>query len=287
MSTETTADRFGLPTGQPGVGRSQGLAGLARKPAKTADPADAPLTLDLIPDPDAPAGDGADLTPAERHDLQLCERAARTHHAAFWLTGKALDAVAKRHLYRADYATFDDLLADWGVTLADSSRMRRGWRLAARLLEDVPKLTVSHVEALLPVIKLYDVEAAATLYSLLRETHPKVTAREITTFVRDLPGPDDASTPAAAIREQAEKKLTDPAPAIGAEPTVPTAAPAPSVDVQLRKAVDQRARQLADDLKRSRIPRQELAAALTEAFADPDDPQVYRALLRWMKAHSR
>lgn len=29
----------------------------------------------------------------------------------------------------------------------------------------------------------------------------------------------------------------------------------------------------------SRVPRRELNQALAEAFADPDDPQVYRALL--------
>jgi hypothetical protein len=273
--TETTAERFGL-TGPP---RTSGLAGLARR--APAPPAAGTLTLDAIPDPDAPAGDTADFSDAERRDLELCERAARTHHTGFWLTGKALDAVANRHLYRADYETFEDLLDDWGITLADSSRMRRGWRLAARLLRDVPKLTVSHVEALLPVVKLYDLEAAATLHALLRETLPKVTARDITAVVRELPGPDGATAPAAAIRGQAEKVLADPSAPAAAEP------PAASGNVRLTQAVDRRARQLADDLKRSRIPRRELTEALAEAFADPDDPQVYRALLRWMKAHGR
>lgn len=281
MSMESTAERFGLPA--PGAERSSGLAGLARgsrggnPPANTKD-----ITLSLIPDPDLPAADTDSLSEAERKDLELCERAARTHHTAFWLTGKALDAVANRRLYRADYETYEDLLADWDITLADSSRMRRGWRLAARLLEDVPKLTVSHVEALLPVVKVYDVEAAATLHALLRETLPKVTAKDITAIVRELPGPDDTSAPAAVIREQAEQVLTKPD-----DGDSDDTASGSSSDVELRKAVDQRARQLADDLKQSRIPRQQLLRTLTEAFADPDDPTVYKALLRWMRTRNR
>ncbi|MFJ8158888.1 hypothetical protein [Streptomyces sp. NPDC094468] len=276
--TETTADRFGLPA--PGAGRASGLAGLSRKnkgvPAQGGDS----LTLDTVPDPDAPAGEGNVLSEADRRDLELCERAVRTQQEGFWITGKALDAVANRLLYRGTHATFDDLLEDWGVTLADSSRMRRGWRLAARLRQDVTvtRLSVSHVEALLPVAKAYDIEAAATLYAVLRDALPKVTAREITAVVRELPGPATGFAPADSIREQAEQALTKPdtADSHAGEDT--------TGDSPLSRAVDQRARQLADDLKRSRIPRRELTQTLTEAFADPDDPQVYRALLRWMKA---
>ncbi|MEU3297416.1 hypothetical protein ABZ722_34425 [Streptomyces longwoodensis] len=50
---------------------------------------------------------------------------------------------------------------------------------------------------------------------------------------------------------------------------------------------DQRARQLVNDLRRSRIPRREPNRALAEAFADPDDPTVYKALVRWMRARNR
>ncbi|MCX4581406.1 hypothetical protein OHB41_51600 [Streptomyces sp. NBC_01571] len=273
--TDTTAERFGVTD----TVRASGLAGLARK--STTAPGAGALTLDSIPDPDTPGSDTGQLTEAERRDLETCQRAVHGHHSNFWLTGKALDAVAKRRLYRGEFNTFEDLLEGWGISLADSSRMRRGWRLAARLLPDVPKLTVSHVEGLLPVVKLYDVEAAATLHALLRETYPKVTARVINEIVRELPGPDGTESPAVVIREQAEKVLTGPAdPASSAEPTTAN-------DTHLRQAVDQRARQLADDLKRSRIPRRELNQLFAEAFADTDDPQVYRALLRWMKTRNR
>ncbi|MDO0929763.1 hypothetical protein QQY24_32070 [Streptomyces sp. TG1A-8] len=279
--TETTADRFGLT----GPSRATGLLGLTRKSAAASNGGTGgALTLDAIPDPDTAPGDTADLSEAERKDLELCERVVRAHHASFWITGKALDAIANRGLYRADYTTFDDLLEDWGISLTESSRMRRGWRLAARLLPDVPKLTVSHLEALLPVVKLYDVEAAATLYALLRENRPKVTARDITALVRELPGPDGSAAPAALIREQIEAQLTDPDPTTADSDTTPATS---TPDAHLREAIDRRARQLANDLKRARIPRRELTQTLSEAFADPDDPQVYRALLRWMKTHKR
>ncbi|MFF8329194.1 hypothetical protein [Rhodococcus qingshengii] len=277
--SETTADRFGLT----GTGRASGLAGLSRKskgaPAQEGPSGDS-LTLDKIPDPDAAIGSGDVLSDAERKDLEVCEQAVRAHHTTFWVTGKALDAVANRHLYRAAYATFEDLLEDWGVTLTDSSRMRRGWRLAARLLPDVPKLSVSHVEALLPVLTSYDIEAAVTLHAVLREALPKVTARDITAIVRELPGPAADSAPAISIREQAEKALTEP----DTDDPDSDGTPDATDGGHLNRAVDRRARQLADDLKRSRIPRRELNQTLAEAFADPDDPQVYRALLRWMKA---
>ncbi|MDQ0808745.1 hypothetical protein QFZ63_000459 [Streptomyces sp. B3I7] len=278
--TTDTADNFGLPGQTPGSGRAFGLAGLAKK-SKSAAPAVTPaaaLTLADIPDPDAPTADDAEFTKAERQDFEACERAARSHHASFWHTGKALDAVARRRLYREDYSTFDELLEAWDITLADSSRMRRGWRLADRLLPEVPKLSRSHVEALLPVVEAYDVDAAVTLHRMLREALPRVTASAIKQIVRELPGPDGAGAPADVIRAQAEKAL--------AEPDDDTDGSTDAND-PLRRAVSERARQLANDLKRSRIPRQELNRALTEAFADPDDPQVYRALLRWMKARSR
>ncbi|WP_432171979.1 hypothetical protein [Streptomyces sp. 1222.5] len=269
---ETTADRFGLTSGT-GATRATGLASLTgrnRKPADTAagqaagtaddGSADGPLTLASLPDPDADAGTTAELTEAERRDLELCERAVRSHHTAYWLTGKALDAVANRHLYRGDYATFDDLLADWGINLADSSRMRRGWRLAERLLPNFPKLTVSHLEALFPAVKLYDVEAAATLYTLLRESRSKVTARDVSDLVRELPGPDGSAAPADAIREQLEAKLTEPAaqpePMPGDHSGEADGGPgAGSPSGPTRHAVDQRARQLTRDLKRPAITR--------------------------------
>ncbi|MDX3186164.1 hypothetical protein PV334_33535 [Streptomyces sp. ME02-7008A-1] len=272
---ETTAGRFGLGD-RPR--RASGLAGLARKKSNPESTAPAPKGLDAIPDPAIAYGES--LTDADRADLELCEQAVRSHHATFWMTGKALDAVAKRHLYRARYANFDALLEDWDVTLADSSRMRRGWPLAARLLPDVPKLTRSHVEALLPVVERYGVDAAATLHAMLREALPKVTAKAITDVVRELPGPRNADESVDAIRHQAEKILTEPDQEQRSEEKEIEDAGDPA----LRQAVSKRARQLADELKRGRISQRELTNTLAAAFADTEDPRVYQALLRWMKS---
>jgi len=274
--SETTADRFGL-NDRPR--RSLGLAGLARKSTAAVDPT--ALTLDSLPDPSIAASIDQPLTDADRKDLAVCESVIRSHHASYWMTGKALDAVANRHLYRAEYPTYEALLEDWDVTLADSSRMRRGWRLAARLLPEVPKLTRSHVEALLPVVEQYGVEAAATLHGLLREALPKVTAKAITEVVRELPGPQNGGDPTEQIREQAEKALTEP------DQDQDSDGPEEPADAALRQAVSQRARQLADELKRGRIPRRELNRTLAEAFADPDDTRVYQALVRWAKDRDR
>lgn len=275
--SETTADRFGL-NDRPR--RPLGLVGLVRKGTVAVDPGAAvdptALTLDSLPDPSIAASPDQPLTDAELKDFALCESVVRSHHASYWMTGKALDAVANR-LYRAEYPTFEALLEDWDVTLADSSRMRRGWRLAARLLPEVPKLTRSHVEALLPVVEQYGVEAASTLHGLLREALPKVTAKAIVEVVRELPGPRNDGDPTEQIREQAEKVLTEPDQDQDGDGSKEPA------DVALRQAVRKRARQLADDLKRGRIPRRELNRTLAEAFADPNDTRVYQALVQWAK----
>ncbi|MFF5894114.1 hypothetical protein ACFY72_35895 [Streptomyces globisporus] len=281
--TDTTAERFGLTDRPP---RSAGLAGMLRGRSGTDRAKETtedttktpPEGLDGIPDPATAYSDS--LTDADLLDLDRCEKAVRSHHATFWETGKALDAVAQRHLYRARYETFDELLEDWDISLADSSRMRRGWPLAARLLPEVPKLSRSHIEALLPAVKAYGTEAAATLHGVLREALPRVTAQAIAEVVRELPGLDESEEPTTVIRLQAEKILTDP----DDEPDDEggkgeTAAP----DAALKQAARQRAVQMADELKRGRMSHRELTHTLTAAFADTEDPRVYKALIRWMK----
>ncbi|MCT6782240.1 hypothetical protein LXH09_37090 [Streptomyces sp. CS7] len=278
--TDTTAERFGLTDRHP---RSAGLAGMlrGRKGADQAEEATetVPEGLDGIPDPATAYSDS--LTAADLLDLERCEQAVRSHHATFWETGKALDAVAQRHLYRARYETFDELLEDWDVSLADSSRMRRGWPLAARLLPEVPKLSRSHVEALLPAVKTYGTEAAAALHGVLREALPRVTAQAIAEVVRELPGLDESEEqPTAVIRLQAEKILTDPDDEPNGEGEK-NGATAP--DAALKQAARQRAVQMANELKRGRMSHRELTHTLTAAFADTEDPRVYKALIRWMK----
>ncbi|MFJ4982107.1 hypothetical protein ACIP6X_43675 [Streptomyces coeruleorubidus] len=60
-----------------------------------------------------------------------------------------------------------------------------------------------------------------------------------------------------------------------------------AVDPELRKAADQRARQLAGALKHSRIPRREPSRTLVGASAGPDAPTPSKALAPWMKTQNR
>jgi hypothetical protein len=273
--TETTADRFGLAE-QPRPRRASGLAGLARQ--QSAPPA--ALTLDSIPNAAAAIGPETELTDAERADLTLCETAARTSHTSYWLTGKALDTVNKRRLYRADYATFEDLLAAWDIPSSNAYRMMTGWPLAARLLQDVPKLAHAHVDALLPVVKAYGIEAAATLHALLRDSLDRVTADNIKSVVKELPLADTSGDPERLIRRHVEESLTE-----GGDDQEDQEDQGDSV--RLREALQQRTRQLADDLKRRSIPQQQITRAFTEAFIDPDDTRVYKAFMQWMKARDK
>ncbi|MGK5450509.1 hypothetical protein [Streptomyces radiopugnans] len=130
--TETTADRFGLSAPPR---RSRGLANLARK--KPTAQETAPFTLDTIPDSNTETGpDPATLTEAERADLTTCQAVLQQHHASFWLTGKALETINKRRLYRADHPTFEAFLDTWDITPTDAYRMMNGWPLAHRLLHE-------------------------------------------------------------------------------------------------------------------------------------------------------
>ncbi|MET7729332.1 hypothetical protein [Streptomyces mirabilis] len=102
-------------------------------------------------------------------------------------------------------------------------------------------------------------------------------------MVATLPGPDGSATPVDAVRTHTEQALTEPEGDDDQDDT----RPATDAGAALRKAVDRRARQLADDLKRDRLTRSELNHVLAEAFTDTEDPTVYRALVRWMKANKR
>ncbi|MFE2716582.1 hypothetical protein ACFXKI_32645 [Streptomyces mirabilis] len=74
-------------------------------------------TLDSIPNPRPPAGDG-DLTPKEREALVACKAGMNNLQAAFWVAGKSLETMKTGNLHRNEgIPNFADYVMDtWEVS---------------------------------------------------------------------------------------------------------------------------------------------------------------------------
>lgn len=133
-------------------------------------PADAIISGDVIPDPESVTVWG-ELTPDEQHQLDVCERAVDNLNTAAWLAGKALQNIRDRKLYRLTHYRFEDYVAErWEISVRTAYQMIEEWPLAERLNLTLGRpVTASHVRALLPVASKFGLEAATTLYMLLRE----------------------------------------------------------------------------------------------------------------------
>jgi hypothetical protein len=265
VSTRPRVDRAALLTGA----RSR-VATPAANPLLPAEPDD-PFTPRPI-DPATVTGTAAERLTAFEAAMDRASEAAgqslRAARARFCIeAGTALRAIHGDDLYRESGAeTFEAYVKTrWGM-----SRSR-----AYQLIEAAP--------AMLAVSKILDtapVESQALALAPVLQEHGENAAREVVTIAQQETG----KVTAAAIKTTAGRLgyVPHPAPAPAAEDDPQTPA-----DAALRQAVDRRALQLANDLKRGRIPRHELNRTLAEAFTDPDDTRVYQALVRWMKARDR
>lgn len=262
----TTADRFGTY-------RSAGLGNLASRKKDNTPPASVrPLTLDLIPDPATPPTDG-DLTPTDQQDLKTCAAVLSAHHAEYWITGKALDAIRKRRLYRADHDTFEDYLAHWEIKSSDAYRMMAGWKLAAALLLTHPRLVRAHVEALHPVVERWTVAAAVKLYGRLQTEYDHVTAQTISKVVKELlaiAGEEQEAEALILVHAQAAIEATQKS----------REKPRRDPDAVTMRT---RAKALGKELGKEKLTAPEASQALAEAFVDADDDRVYVALRQWLK----
>lgn len=184
---DTTATRFGLPTGQQvSPTRTAGLAGLSPRqpgavPAARHEAPPAPLAA--VPEPYSPRGD-ADLDGQERADLDTCERAVASLHSALAVAGKALAAINSARLYRETHPTFDLYVEErWGIKRSQAYRLIDAWPVAAALspIGDTPE---SHVRELLPAAKAKGVDQAAAIYTELRDEGGRVTAARVRDAVR-------------------------------------------------------------------------------------------------------
>jgi hypothetical protein len=242
--------------------------------------------LHKIPDPVEPAGEGA-LTDEEKQRYADCIEGVDLGNQAWFIQGKALDTIAVGRLFRdtphklEPHRTYETI-EEWaplekGVSVGQCSKLRAAWEigevLAARGFDANP----GQVREIVPVRNAFNLNAAIALYVLVADSwgQDKVTAERLRNTVKMLPGDltldedEDVDALAKTIKGVLVEEL---------QPAVSRAIPA-----AVTQAVDRRAVDLANAFNRSRIPRSEVQLRLMEAFADPDDPTVYDAVLDRMQ----
>lgn len=268
------------------LARNGRLADDERQAAIAAAVEEAAPGLHRVPDPVEPAGEGA-LTPEERERLKLCEQGIELHDLSWFMLGKALDTVATGRLFRDTphklepercYGSIEEWAeVEKGISVSRCSQLRAAWPIGEVLMARGYDANPGQVRELVPVKNAYGLNAAVAVYVLVADSvgADKVTAARLREAVKLLPGDlqlemdEDPDVLAKVIQGVL----------VGEVPPKSAVAIPPAV----KRAVDARAIKLADALDRGRIPRAEVQLHLLEAFADPDDPVVFDAVLARMQ----
>ncbi|MER6230668.1 hypothetical protein ABT169_16185 [Streptomyces sp. NPDC001616] len=248
------------------------------------------MTLSDLPAPvETPHATG-DLSDEEEQILALCLRGIAQFEDAWWVMGKAMANISSRRLYRKTHATFEAFARDVfkksrPIAYEEMTSYAIGELLSARADKafeensngmsaraDIPVIGKKAAGALNSVTKDYGPEASIAVHETIKDaTGGTVTVKAIKGVVQQLP------------RKRAEELTGEELTARARKIAEASSQDEESEEAPLRQAVSRRTRQFADDLKKSRISRQELHGMFEVAFVDADDQRVYQALVRWMK----
>ncbi|MDX3433876.1 hypothetical protein PV664_33885 [Streptomyces sp. ME01-18a] len=246
------------------------------------------MTLSDLPDPVENPHATGDLSAEEEQILALCMKGIKQFEDAWWVMGKAMANISSRRLYRKTHATFAEFARDVfkksrPIAYEEMTSYAIGELLSARADKafeensngvsahaDTPIIGKKIAGALNPITKDYGPEASIAVHETIKDATGNVTVKTITGIVQQLP-------------RKKEEELTQEELTARARKVAQTTGDDNPEDAALPQAVNRRTRQLADDLKRGRISRQELHGMFEVAFVDTEDPRVYQALVRWMK----
>jgi hypothetical protein len=254
------------------------------------------MKLSDLPEPVETPNATGDLSDEEEEILALCMRGVRQFEEAWWVMGKAMANINSRRLYRKTHATFEDFARDTfnksrPLAYEEMTSYKIGELLSARADKafesdsndlsaraDIPSIGKKAAGALNPITKDYGADVSIAVHETIKDAAGNaVTVKALTGIVQQLPRRNE--------RALSQEELT----ALARE--LATADPEAGQDddggAELRRAVALRSRELADELKRGRMPRAELTRTLLEAFADQEDTRVYRALARWIRDRDR
>jgi hypothetical protein len=157
-------------------------------------------TLDSIPAPYKPMGDGA-LSDQEAKDFEACKAGMDNLQKAFWIAGKSLETMKTANLHRnSEYPNFAEFVwVHWEVSESQAHRLMDEWRMGQALAGLGWRPREAQVRELTSVAKQAGEPAAVALYDAVARVVPRVTAKILNGVVRQLP-PLSPNTDPASIR---------------------------------------------------------------------------------------
>ncbi|WP_033416622.1 hypothetical protein [Streptomyces canus] len=176
------------PTQEPmGQGLLKGELPAVLQEASVVVKAPVGTTLESIPSPRPPAGDG-DLSELERETLEACKAGMNNLHNAFWVAGKSLETMAVGNLHRNEgFANFAEFVwTNWEISESQVYRLMDGWRIGESLSQLGHRPRESQVRELTDIKRTAGDEAAVAVYDAVARSDKRVTARLLARVARQL-----------------------------------------------------------------------------------------------------
>ncbi|MEV6175415.1 hypothetical protein AB0L99_45450 [Streptomyces sp. NPDC051954] len=145
-------------------------------------------TLESIPAPRPPAGEG-DLSTEEKEAFEACKAGMNNLHNAFWVAGKSLETMATGDLHRNEGCTnFAEFVwTNWEISESQVYRLMDEWRIGEALNQLGHRPRESQVRELGDVRRAAGDRAAVAVYDAVARTGKRVTAKLLEQVVRRLP----------------------------------------------------------------------------------------------------
>ncbi|WP_425834120.1 hypothetical protein [Streptomyces fractus] len=172
-------------------------------------------TLESIPVPRPPAGDG-ELSVEEQHALEACEAGMANLQTAFWVAGKSLESMKTGRLFRnSGYGNFAEFVwKKWEISETQMHRLMDEWRIGELLHSRGWSPRESQIRELTSIKNQSGSEAAANVYDAIARVQQarkkRVTAKVVAGVVKQLPPiPDKAD--AGTIKQLVRETMAPPA----------------------------------------------------------------------------
>ncbi|MGW2082778.1 hypothetical protein ACWCOW_38775 [Streptomyces sp. NPDC001939] len=192
----------------PGTGLLGGGLPAAVQAAMVVVKAPVGTSLDSIPSPRPPQGEG-ELTPGEKEALEACKAGMNNLQNAFWVAGKSLETMSVGNLHRNEgVVSFADFVWEgWEVSESQAHRLMKEWRIGEALAGMGWRPRESQVRELTDLKTSAGDQAAVAVYDAVGRGSKRVTAKLLGEVVRELP-PISSQTPLAEVRQMVQEVLT-------------------------------------------------------------------------------
>jgi hypothetical protein len=159
--------------------------------------APAGTTLDTIPVPHDPFGDG-ELSLQEEQEFAACQAGMDNLHRAFWVAGKSLEAMSRGNLHRnsgtPNFAEY--VWKNWEIAESQAYRLMAEWRIGEELVSLGWRPRESQIRELTDIAGAAGPDAAVAVYDAVARDGGGVTAKALRSVVKQLPPLDSQASPA-------------------------------------------------------------------------------------------